>query len=156
DTPRFLRLIERLAIAANSPIFPYFSHEVILPELSGEGIGVLEKMLHHANANVQTTALAVLHSVGPKAAPLKQAVLKLAKGQNAELAEKAVWTLAEMEAGPGEDTAPDLLSKFQNGTVTLRQLANAAGSLEIRDPAIQAILEYGLHDKDKWTANSCA
>jgi hypothetical protein len=156
DTPRFLRLAEKLAIAADSPIFDYYSRRAILTEIPAEDCRVIETMLRHSKMNVQLTALAVLSDAGPKAEPLKKAVLDLAGGKNAELSRKAILALAAMGARAGKDTAPVLLSKWRDGTVTLQQFADAAGRLEIRSPAVGAILEAGLRDKDHWAAVSCA
>jgi HEAT repeat protein len=156
DTPRFLRLLEKLAIAADSGIFDYFAHRSVLTELSPEDCRLLEKMLHHSNIHVQQTALAVLKDVGPNVEPLKKSVLELASGENAELSRQAVWTLAAIGAKAGTDAAPVLISKVNDGTIPLQHFADAIGHLEIRTAAARAILERGLHDKDRWTASSCA
>jgi HEAT repeats len=101
DSQRFLRLIEKLAIAADAPIFGYYAHRAVLKDLSPEDCRVVEKMLRHSNVNVQRTALAVLSDVGPKAEPLKKVVLELAQGKDAELSRKAILALAVMGAKVG-------------------------------------------------------
>jgi HEAT repeat protein len=156
DSARFLRLVERLAIAADSPIFGYYSHRKVLTDLTAEDVRLLAGMLRHSNINVQQTALAVLSDVGKKAVPLKGAVLDLAQGQNAELSRVAIHTLAAMGAKAGNDVVPVVASKLQDGTLPLPEFANVVGELEIRTPAAQAALESGLSDKDRWAVICCA
>jgi HEAT repeat protein len=154
DAPRFLRLIEKLAIAANRPV--RYARPSLLADVSPGDCHLIELMLRHANTNVQQTALDVLFDLGPKAAPLKKVVLELAKGRNAELTRKAIRTLGAIGPGAGNEAAPVLLSRLSDGALPLQEFAEAAGRLQIRLKAAQAILERGLHDKDRWTAVSCA
>jgi HEAT repeat protein len=156
DTPRFLHLVERLVIAANGPILNYFSRQPVLLDLSLEDCRLIEKMLRHANIDVRQTALAVLADAGPKGEPLKKVLLELAQGRNAELSHKAIDGLAAIGAKAGNESAPVLLAKFRDGTIPLSQFAHAAGRLGIRSEAVRAILERGLHDKDRRTAIACA
>jgi HEAT repeat protein len=154
DMPRFLRLIERLAIAADEGIS--CSRSTGLQVISADDCRLIEAMLQHYNRNVQETALNVLSDVGPRAEPLKAVLVHMAQGPNAELSNKAIGTLATIGASAGGGVAPVLISKLRGGTISLQQFADAVGRLCIHSEAIQAILERGLHDKDRWMARSCA
>jgi HEAT repeat protein len=154
DTPRFLKLIERLAIAADRPIS--CSRLTGSQDLSAIDCLLVETMLRHSNLNVQHTALNVLTDAGPKAEPLKHVLVQMARGPNAELTQKAIAAIATIGASAGRECEPILISKLRDGTIPLEQFADAVERLEIRSEAIRTILESGLHDKDRWTARSCA
>ena len=153
DMPRFLKLIERLAIAADEPIM--CSRSTRLLEISADDCRLIERMLRHPNPIVQETALDVLSGAGPRAEPLKDVLLQMAMGRNTDLSQKAVATLTAIGAVVGPDVTPVLISKFRGGTISLQQLADGVGRLGIRSNATQAILEGGLHDRDQGTAVSC-
>jgi HEAT repeat protein len=156
DSARLLRLVERLAIMGDAPIFGYYSHSMPLTELSEEDCQYLERMLRHSNVHVQQTALVVLADVGENAEPLMGVVLELAQGRDAELSRNAVRTLAAMGANVGNNAAPILIARLQDSTIPLQQFADAVGRMKIRVPATLEVLERGLHDKDQWTATACA
>lgn len=156
DTPRFLKLIERLAIAAGAPVFDYYEHRTVFPDLTAEDGRLLERMLRYPNINVRNTALAVLSKVGPKAEPIKGTVLELAQGQNVNLSRAAIDTLAAMGPKVGKDATPILLAKVGDGTLPLKSFAEAVGRLEIRSPEAQTILERGLNGYEQWTGVACA
>jgi HEAT repeat protein len=154
DAPRFFHLLERLAIAAGEPID--YSRRALLADLPAGAAPLIETMLRHADVNVQQTALAAVSDLGPKAEPLKKAVLDLARGTDAEVSHKAIWALAAIGPAAGTEATPILLAKFREGVIPLGQFAGLAGSLEIRSQETQAILEGGVNDKDHETAVACA
>jgi HEAT repeat protein len=154
DTPRFLNLIERLAIAADEPIS--CSRSMGLQDISADDCRLIETMLRHSNLNVQKTALKVLSAAGRRAEPLKNVLVQLAKSPNAELSQEAIEVLAAIGASAGREVAPILISKWHDRTILLGQFADAVGRLGIRSEETQAILAWGLHGMDRWTARSCA
>ncbi len=155
DSARFLRLVERLSITGDAPIFGYYAHSRLLTEFSDEDCLYLERMLRHENVNVQQAALAVVFDGREEAEPVMGAVLELARGQNAELSRRAIRTLAAMGPVAGNNAAPILMAKLQDGAISLQLFADAAGRMKIRAPAVLEVIERGLRDNDQWAA-ACA
>jgi HEAT repeat protein len=56
----------------------------------------------------------------------------------------------------GNDAAPVLILKLQDGTIPFDEFARAVAQLAICEPAAREIIERGLHDKDRSTAVACA
>ncbi len=154
DTPRFLDLIERLAIAADEPI--ECSDSVGLPELSADDCRRIGVMLRHPNPKVRETGLDVLSDAGSRAQPLKQELLHVAQDRNPEIAHEAIRSLAAIGPVVGRDVEPVLLSMWRDGAIPLRPFAEAVGRLRIRSGATRAILERGLNDQELWTTVACA
>jgi HEAT repeat protein len=154
DMPRFLKFIERLANSANAAVT--CSRSTSIRDISPDHCPLIEAMLRHSNPSVQFTALDVISSAGPSAAPLKRALVDLVQSPDPEIAEEAIGTLAAIGPSAGPEAEPVLLSRCREGKIPLRQFADAVGRLEIRSEATRAILERGLHDQDQWTTGSCA
>jgi HEAT repeat protein len=154
DIPRFLNLIERLAIAADEPLS--CSDLTGLPDISADHCRLIEVMLRRPNLKLKETALNVLSKAGPRVQQLKSALVEIAHHPNAELSQKAIGTLGVIGADAGREVEPILLSKRRDGSISLQQFADAVGRLGIRSEATRAILERGLHGLDPWTTGSCA
>ncbi len=154
DTPRFLGLIERLAIAADEPID--CSGSIGLPDLSADDCRRIGVMLRHPNPKVRETGLDVLSDAGSRAEPLKQELLQVARDPNAEIAQQAIRTLAAIGPVVGRDVEPVLLSLWRDGAIPLLPFAETVGRLKIRSEVTRDILERGLNGQDLWTTGAWA
>jgi HEAT repeat protein len=155
DIPRLLGLLERLAIAADEPID--CSGAMGLPVLSADDCRRIRVTLRHPNPKVRDTGLNVLSVAGSRAEPLKLDLLRVARDSNAQIAQKAIRTLAAIGPVVGREAEPVLLSLRRDGAIPLLPFAEAVGRLRIRSEATRVILERGqLYGLSLWTKAACA
>ncbi len=154
DADRFIGLLTEAVQKAELSI--RFSHPTPWQEFSAADCRSLDRMLRSSNASVQYTALDGISDIGANAQSLQQAILDLARGQDPDVARKAMGALAAIGPTAAEQTAPVLFSKLRDGTLPLQQFANAVEHLEIHGRQSRAILERGLRDHDRSTVHACA
>ena len=148
NTERFVQLIEELAACWNAEVF---FEDGSFAEFSEQDIPFLLKMFESADQNVRESAAFAFYDIPKKKFSMEQ----LGKIRNAGYLDGK--TLAgirwELEKFHGESLLPWLLEDFEKKELELHELAKIVGSLKIRDPRVDGILNKGLDSKDHFSPN---